>query len=258
MTTEIAQIAENQKAYGRADVVEYFQGFGELFETEKVLFEKITPKIRKAKLLDIGIGGGRTTKYLLDMSSDYTGVDYVKQFVDDAAKKFPDANILWADAKDLTTFEDRSFDFVLFSFNGLDCISHEDRLQALREINRVLKTDGIFMFSSHNRDYKHFNKLPWQQKIQFNPTYLKYFLYCLYHLPTHLRMKKYEIFSDEYALVNDGDHRFSMLLYYISIDKQIAQLNANGFVNVEAYNVKGEMVDSDRTSHWIYYLGTKK
>ena len=137
MTTEIAQIAENQKAYGRADVVEYFQGFGELFETEKVLFEKITPKIRKAKLLDIGIGGGRTTKYLLDMSSDYTGVDYVKQFVDDAAKKFPDANILWADAKDLTTFEDRSFDFVLFSFNGLDCISHEDRLQALREINRV-------------------------------------------------------------------------------------------------------------------------
>ena len=258
MTKEIALVAENQKAYGRADVVEYFQGFGDLFETEKILFEKLAPKIRNAKLLDIGIGGGRTTKHLLDFCSNYTGVDYVREYVDDTAKKFPEANILWADAKDLTPFEDRSFDFVLFSFNGLDCISHEDRLMALCEIHRVLRPGGIFMFSSHNRDYYNFNKLPWKQKIQFDQKFLKYLLYCLYHLPTHLRMKKHEIFSDEYALVNDGDHRFSMLLYYISIGKQVAQLNANGFENVEAYNINGEMVESDTASHWIYYLATKK
>jgi ubiquinone/menaquinone biosynthesis C-methylase UbiE len=257
METQVLPNLVNKETFARADVVEYFQHLDALFAPEKVILEKLLPAIRNKKILDLGIGAGRTTKYLLQISSDYTGVDYVPQFARETSRKYPGAKILCGDARDLKEFEDNSFDFVLFSFNGLDCISAEDRLKALKEINRVLKKGGFFMFSSHNRDYRYFKKLPWQQKIQYDLNYLKFSLYCLYHLPKHLKMKKHEIYADDYALINDPDHRFSLLLYYISIEKQVKQLTDIGFSDIEAYDMQGNLVKSDTSSHWIYYLAKK-
>ena len=70
-------------------------------------------------------------------------------------------------------------------------------------------------------------------------------------------MKKHEIYTDDYAVVNDGDHRYSLLLYYISIDKQAKQLTEFGFSDIEAFDMKGNLVKTDTTSHWIYYLARK-
>jgi len=40
---------------------------------------------------------------------------------------------------------------VFFSYNGIDYIFPEDkRVIALKEIDRILKNDGYFVFSSHN------------------------------------------------------------------------------------------------------------
>ncbi|MDQ3802218.1 MAG: class I SAM-dependent methyltransferase [Acidobacteriota bacterium] len=247
----------NKATFGRDDVLKYFQNLETLFPAEKVLFKKLSETIKDGKTLDIGIGGGRTTRHLLDISGDYTGIDYVAEFAEETRKKYPEARILQGDARDLKEFADETFDFVLFSYNGIDAVSHEDRLKVLGEIHRVLKKGGFFMFSSHNRDYKHFNKLPWQQGIEFSRRYLMFSLHCLYHLPKHYRMKKHEIYTDDYAIVNDGDHRFSLLLYYISIDRQAKQLAEQGFSAVEAYNHKGEPVERDTSSHWIYYLAKK-
>lgn len=248
----------NQATYAREDVLTYYQNLETLFETEKVLFEKLFPTIKDSKILDIGVGGGRTTKYLLQISNDYTGVDYVAQFAAETGKKYPNTNILCGDARSLKDFEDQIFDFVLFSYNGIDYVSNEDRLKALNEIYRVLKQDGIFMFSSHNRDYQYFKKLPWHQQIKFDVKYLIFILHCVYHLPKHFKMKKHEIYTDDYAIINDGDHRFSLLHYYINIEKQIKQLTDIGFSNIEAYDIEGKLVESDSASHWIYYLAKKK
>ena len=258
MKQQISQVNQVNKAtYERADVVKFYQNANLLLKSEEVLFEKLSPTIKNAKILDIGVGGGRTTKYLLPISRDYTGVDYVARFAEETGKKYPDAKILCGDATNLKEFENEAFDFVLFSYNGFDSISDEDRIKALKEIYRVLKKDGIFMFSSHNRDYRYFNKFPWQRKIHFNIGYLIYFLHCAYHLPNHYKMKKHEIYTNDYAIINDGDHRYSLLLYYISIEKQVKQLIEIGFASVEAYNMAGEMVENDISSHWIYYLARK-
>jgi ubiquinone/menaquinone biosynthesis C-methylase UbiE len=257
MDAQILPDSVNKLTFARADVLEYFQDLDALFEPEKAIFEKLSPLIRDKKILDLGIGGGRTTKYLLQISSDYTGLDYVAEFAEETSRKFPGAKILCGDACDLKEFEDEKFDFVIFSFNGLDCIAPEDRLKALREIHRVLKKEGFFMFSSHNRDYQYFKKLPWRRKVEFNTSFFKFYLYCLYHLPKHFKMKKHEINNDDYALVNDPDHRFSLLLYYISIEKQTQQLTKAGFSDIEAYDTKGNIVESDVLSHWIYYLARK-
>lgn len=257
MEKQISLSFVNKATYARVDVVKHYQNTDLLFKTEEVLFEKLLPTIKNSKILDIGIGGGRTTKYLLPISRDYTGVDYIPQFAEDTAKKYPDAKIMCSDATNLKEFEAETFDFVLFSYNGLDCVSNEQRLMVLNEVNRVLKKGGVFMFSSHNRDYKYFNKLPWRRKIEYDAKFLKFFLYCLYHLPKHLKMKKYQVFNDEYAIVNDGDHRYSLLLYYISIDMQVKQLTEIGFSDIEAFDMKGNEVKTDTTSHWIYYLARK-
>ena len=76
MKQQISQVNQVNKAtYERADVVKFYQNANLLFKSEEVLFKKLSPTIKNAKILDIGVGGGRTTKYLLSISRDYTGVD---------------------------------------------------------------------------------------------------------------------------------------------------------------------------------------
>lgn len=248
----------NKKAYSQANVVKYYQNLDKLFEAEKIIFEKLFAQINDSRILDIGVGGGRTTNFLLPISGDYTGIDYVAEFAAAVEAKYPEAKILCADATDLKEFADENFDFVLFSFNGIDALNHESRLKALREIYRVTKKGGSFAVASHNRDYRFFKKMPWHHDFSFSLGYLIFCLHCLRHLPTHFEMKKYEIQTEDYAVVNDGDHRFSLLLYYIGIEKQREQLEKIGFSEVEAYDQKGVLVEKDDRSPWIYYLAKKK
>ncbi len=257
MQNTISLSRVNRKAYSSNDVVKYYGAFDTLFTPEKILLESLEDEIRDSTILDLGVGGGRTTEALLKISKDYTGLDYSAGSVKITAARHPEARIALGDARDLREFADGTFDFVLFSFNGLDALSNNDRLRALREINRVLKTGGTFMFSSHNRAYRYFRKLPWKRNIEYNTKFFKFLLYSLYHLPKHFRMKKHEILTDTYAIVNDSDHRYSLLLYYIDIEQQIKQLNQTGFSQVDAYDIDGDRVTSDDRSPWVYYLARK-
>lgn len=255
---EQSQIASiNRKTYANAKVLDYYDGLTQLFPAEKVLFEHLSSKIENARILDIGIGGGRTTQYLLPRASDYTGLDYVPEFIERVKKKFQTGKYISGDARNLEEFRDETFDFVLFSFNGIDAVLHEDRLKILKEIHRVLNKGGMIMFSSHNRDYRHFRKPYWLTEPKFKLSFVKNLVSYVVFLPRHLQMRRREVINDEYAIVNDQDHRFSLLVYYISISRQIKQLEDFGMSNVKAYSMKGDQVIADKDSFWIYYLATK-
>lgn len=113
------------------------------------------------------------------------------------------------------------------------------------------------MFSSHNRDYRHFRKPYWLSDFKFNLSIVKNLASYLFFLPRHLQMRKHEIFSDEYAIVNDYDHRFSLLVYYIGVSNELEQLESIGFSEIKAQNDKGDQVEADQDSFWIYYLARK-
>jgi SAM-dependent methyltransferase len=248
--------ATNTAAYARTGTVGWYKDFDVILKPEAVILEAIGPTIKGKKLLDIGIGGGRTTKFLLDISSDYTGIDYTSDCVAAARQRFPNTNLLCRDARNLQEFGESTFDFVLFSFNAIDYMIHEDRLSCLAEIKRVLRPGGWFMFSTHNRDYRHFDKFPWQEQ-KFNLNHLKSCLYTFVHLPRHQRMKKYEVRTEQYAMINDNAHGFSLLAYYISFAQQVRQLTDAGFVSVEAYDMEGNPTQGDVNFPWIYYLARR-
>ncbi|HXD31765.1 MAG TPA: class I SAM-dependent methyltransferase [Pyrinomonadaceae bacterium] len=255
--TEDVLDSTNKRTYADAKVVAWYDELDFIHKPEATIFERLRPLISAGKTLDIGIGGGRTTRYLLEISNDYTGIDYTQGCVDAAKTKFPHAKIAWGDARDLGAFETGAFDFVLFSFNSIDYVSHEDRLQVLREIHRVLRRGGYFAFSTHNRDWRQFRKFPWQQGEQVSLNLLKSSLYTLAFLPKHLSMRKHEIHTDDYSIINDNAHGFSLLAYYIPIEKQKQQLESMGFEEIEAFDMEGNVIERDVEFPWTYYLARK-
>jgi SAM-dependent methyltransferase len=248
----------NRRAYTSKPVLSWYQNLDVIQAPERAILEKISAQIKDKRLLDISIGGGRTTRLLLPISKDYVGIDYAPDLVETAKGKYPEANILCRDVRDLTSFENATFDFALSSNNGLDYMVHEDRIRVLGEICRVLKHGGFFMFSTHNRDYKHFDRLPWQQGLSFDLNHFKNCVHALYYLPKHLSLKKHAVHRDEYAVINDNAHGYSLLTYYISLRRQIEQLEQMGFGETEGYDFSGKVRQSDTTSPWIYYLTRKQ
>lgn len=119
------------------------------FPCEQVLFDKY---LRAGMaILDLGVGGGRTTPYLSRDASRYVGVDYSEEMIRVCEGKFPHLQFEVADASDLSRFADGAFDAVVFSFNGLDCLApDEKRHLCIQECYRVLRKPGVFIFSTHN------------------------------------------------------------------------------------------------------------
>jgi hypothetical protein len=70
-------------------------------------------------------------------------------------------------------------------------------------------------------------------------------------------MKRYELHTDEYAVINDNAHGYTLLAYYISVPSQLAQLARAGFSSAEAYDMEGARVERDTRFPWIHYLARK-
>lgn len=126
-----------------------------LWASEKYVFEKYLKKTDQ--ILDIGCGTGRTTIPLHQMGySNIVGIDLTPEMIKEALKLNQqyqlDIPFQVGDARNLA-FEDTAFDKVIFSFNGFMSIPDvNNRRQALVEINRVLKGNGLFIFTTHDRD----------------------------------------------------------------------------------------------------------
>ncbi len=134
--------------YSTPSVVSTYAQETHLQPAERELFSKhLQPNI---SILDIGVGGGRTTGYLAESSNDYVGVDYSEEMVRACRSRYPNQRFELCDASDLKMFADKTFDAVIFSFNGIDTLGPEGRSRCFSEVARVLADDGKFIFSSHN------------------------------------------------------------------------------------------------------------
>jgi SAM-dependent methyltransferase len=139
----------NILTYNVPAVAEYYAALNYLTPCERLLFDQYLQS--GMAILDLGVGGGRTTAYLSPIAGRYVGVDYAPEMIAACRKKFPRREFEVGNAADLSRFTSSTFDAVVMAFNGIDYVTpDESRLRALREIRRVLKPEGILIFSSHN------------------------------------------------------------------------------------------------------------
>jgi len=106
------------------------------------------------RVLDVGTAAtGRSALLLHSMGCDVSSIDFNLDAIAEFSRSSDQAGIQLA-AADLCTlpFASASFDLVLVAFHGMDYLLHpESRQQALREVERVLKPGGSFVFNGFNR-----------------------------------------------------------------------------------------------------------
>lgn len=219
-------INDVQKAWRNKKIVENYATLKWINEPEKYILGMVNPP--NWKMLDIGVGTGRTTKHFRYKVSNYIGIDNSPEMIFEAKKMFPDEEYCVMDARDLH-FQDELFDFVLFSFNGIDYIPFKDREKCLIEIQRVMKPNGLLAFSSHD--------IEWLKRIPFKPK-LKLFL---------LNMKPISGSHIDYNVVESGRN----LLKTVFIDKseQKSMLERIGFKDI---------IMLTQEPSFVYYICKKK
>ncbi|CAA9494667.1 MAG: hypothetical protein AVDCRST_MAG67-1597 [uncultured Solirubrobacteraceae bacterium] len=148
-------IETSQALFMRDEVVAEYATFDFLLEPERVILRRLD-ELSAMRVLDLGVGGGRTTSQLLGRVGRYVGVDMSPLMVQACRERFADrlgSDVRFAvcDARDLSAFADDSFDLVLFTFNGIDSVVRDDdRRRVLHEVRRVCAPGATFAFSSDN------------------------------------------------------------------------------------------------------------
>ncbi|MEK7535725.1 MAG: class I SAM-dependent methyltransferase [Patescibacteria group bacterium] len=145
MTEDISR--KNIESFSSTNSVEAYSN-DYLRESERYVID--TYGTRGKRVLDLGCGTGRTTSYIYKNGADVVGIDPAEGMITRGRELHPELDLRVGDARHLD-FPDNYFDLVFFSFNGLDNLYPiSERQNAVREIKRVLKTGGIFAYSSHN------------------------------------------------------------------------------------------------------------
>jgi SAM-dependent methyltransferase len=250
----------NMATYGTSDIVLFYANLDKLKPAEQAILELLKNRLSKMRMLDIGVGAGRTTKFFAPLTNDYIGVDYSPQMVERCIQKFPEYNFKVADARKLP-FSDSYFDFTLFSNNGLDYMEYNDRLQVLKEMHRVTK-EAFVCFSTHN-----LNNIYSNFRLNFPVGYsnLKCFgikfkdeAYRICKLFLENRSSVMHLKKKPYLLFNDGVHEFRLVTYYVKPEEQIRQLKLLNFNRFQAFGEDGRNIPTSRLpsakDFYIYFL----
>lgn len=253
-------VQNNTKVYSSPDVVDHYANYSQLQAPEKTIFDLLDPLLPGMKMLDIGVGGGRTTAFFAPRVKEYIAIDLSENMLETCRIKFgsrlPNAQFLTGDARHLAAFSAGYFDFVLFSFNGIDNVPHGERRHVLREVRRVCRAGGFFCFSSHNLLH-----LPHLLKPHFTLHPVKF----LRNIAGTLRLIKNnreqikKMRSADCIEIYDDVHDFGLYTSYIRPSAQLAQLENCGFTNARLFTLKeGALLKASQyeqnTEPWIYYL----
>jgi ubiquinone/menaquinone biosynthesis C-methylase UbiE len=227
---------------------------------EQTILDEFGASLGAMDMLDLGVGAGRTAWFFAPLAKSYLGLDYAPAMIERCRQDLPAYEFVVGDASSLDFAADESYDFVLFSYNGIDHLELPERERALIEMRRVLRPGGIMAFSSHNANFlpvvidnyrfrlhasarETARSLKWAMIFNFqNPT-------LRFRLPFGVGM------------VKDGLHSFrSSGICYIRPDLQVAALADLGMIDIGcAMNDEPRYLAGDDpevatfASPWVYY-----
>ncbi len=255
-STDFDQAEHNAQIFAEADVADFYL-LQPIEPSEVMMLIKYRSDYFQKAVLDIGVGTGRTTRYLLPFAATYIGIDLAEEMLVRCRSLFPKASLRKWDMRRIDKLDSGQFDFVFASGNILDAVSHEERLSMLQAIHGKLVPGGLFAFSAHNRNWRRAGRGPVLGKSRNPVTLLHNAADYLVNLRNHRRMRLFHQHNGDFALLNDVSHSWKALNYYIARDAQKAQLRATGFEPLEVFdeqgmNVSGE--DDDSANGWLLYV----
>lgn len=122
------------------------------------LNEFISRLPKNAKVLDVGCGSGRDSLYFYDFGLDVTAIDTSENIIKVAKEKAPEISYKKMDLRKMS-FPEESFDGV-WMMATLSSIEKKDAVNALKEIARVLKKDGILYMATKEGNEEMIEKKP--------------------------------------------------------------------------------------------------
>jgi hypothetical protein len=113
------------------------------------------------------------------------------------------------------------------------------------------------VFSSHNRTYAHAATAP-HLELSRNPiSQLRCTVEYFRNTANHRRVRAFQRFEHDYALLNDSGYHYEALHYYISRGAQAQQLAHAGFELIECLDELGRTLrpeDDDTRYSSLHYI----
>lgn len=103
------------------------------------------------KIIDIGAGTGKYSKYFADIGYDVFAVELCKSNLREIEKK--NIKCIQGNATNLKKMEDNSFDITILFGPMYHLISIEEKVKALEEAKRITKTGGYIFISYCMNEY---------------------------------------------------------------------------------------------------------
>jgi SAM-dependent methyltransferase len=199
-----------------------------LWESEKDLITKYTNT--DSFILDVGCGTGRISNALYELGyKNIIGIDFSRDMLRNARQLNNDISYLYNDAREMI-IKDTAIDFCIFSFNGLVLIpGWDNRIKVIKEIHRVLKTGGIFIFTTD--DYR----------IYDVPKYKEFWQQEQIRWEDGIQDSRLLDFGDVIFPVEEGEIYF----YFNTIEEMINILNINGFEVIDHFDRNSKYKEND-------------
>ena len=193
-------------------------------------------------VLELASAGGRLTQALSHGATTYTGVALGAAAL---RRCDPGAPLAWFDChdlRDLDRFGEDQFTAVVIGGTALDLFGDAERHRLLDRLFRLVREDGVLIFSSHNLGSESLVREP-ARGFGRRPARAAG---RLARLPRALRsravLRGLQEREHGWGILNDGELDYSLLHYHVSRDHQEDQLAEHGFLLLECVTPQDEPV----------------
>ncbi|QLP98337.1 MAG: class I SAM-dependent methyltransferase [Rhodoblastus sp.] len=181
------------------------------------------------RVLDLGVGTGRTTAMLAPYASDYLGIDISEAMLARARANFPGVDLRLMDIRDIGALPRGGRDYVLASYAVLDVFDHDERVAVIEAARDVLRAGGLFVFSFHNLRWRLAGKPP-QFPFSANPVrWARDLRQYAIGRRNYAARAALERRGDAHAMLRDMAHQWRGVFHYHTPQAQIAEVERLGF-----------------------------
>lgn len=235
----------NHTVYANEELNNWVEREGVLLQ-EKYLLDKYLPD--HGKLIEAGTGGGRIAleMHKRNKSLEILAFDFVQEMIAHAKIKSNAIDFQVADATELSFLEDETFDMAIYLQQIISLVPHTQIPKALDESYRILKKDGVIIFS-----FLYFKG----RRVNSLLSYITNFLRMLRGEPWQKCSLPWLKLAGKanFRLFQKGQ----AMTYWFEKDKIVSILEERGFIILEMTTSKEIAKQKDGAEGMLYIVCTK-